>query len=367
MASKLIRAILIYQLFLFVSISFGQTSRLDSSKLDYNKIYSFALDSDAGSVLNYIQSIDTVSLNGTDKNFISQFNQRFRFDVDLSNYIEERNSKIDELLKIFRDYWRLSLLDNSGNFESLLTNKVTSYLAQNYEPSKLLKTDSPEDTINYFLEKYIKSLGLYTTGFGKTGKYYDSLVWKEQQDSIFNFELGDENISVDVIFMDKFVTLGWEEYSTLGKYYPGGWATNNSLFCVKSAYDISSENFLVSYLAHESRHFSDYKLFPKLSGADLEYRAKLTELSLAKKSLFDIINFFINNANYESENAHPVADYCVIRALSGILFNEDFEKNINLWEDKGVEAINKYSRDLLKQNTSDLKKIGENVQKFIKK
>ena len=99
----------------------------------------------------------------------------------------------------------------------------------------------------------------------------------------------------------------------------------------------------------------------------MEYRAKLTELSLAKKSLFDIINFFINNANYESENAHPVADYCVIRALSGILFNEDFEKNINLWEDKGVEAINKYSRDLLKQNTSDLKKIGENVQKFIKK
>ena len=153
----------------------------------------------------------------------------------------------------------------------------------------------------------------------------------------------------------------------MGKYYPGGWATNNSLFCVKSAYDISSENFLVSYLAHESRHFSDYKLFPKLSGADLEYRAKLTELSLAKKSLFDIINFFINNANYESENAHPVADYCVIRALSGILFNEDFEKNIYLWEDKGVEAINKYSRDLLKQNTSDLKKIGENVQKFIKK
>jgi hypothetical protein len=367
MSSKIIQLILIYQISLVINISFAKASDFDSSNLDYNKIYSFALDGDAGSVLNYFQSIDTVSLNGKNKIFIYQFNQRFRFDADLSGYLEERKSKIDELLKIFRNYWRLCLLNNAENFERLLNNKVTSYLAQNFEPSKLLKTDSPEDSINFYLEKYLNSLGLYTTGYGKTGKYYDLLVWKEQQDSIFNFVLGDENISVDVIFMDKFITLGWEEYSTFGKYYPGGWATNNSLFCVKSAYDINSENFLVSYLAHEGRHFSDYKLFPKLSGADLEYRAKLTELSLAKESLFDIINFFLNNANYENDNAHPVANYCVIRDLSGILFNSNFENDINLWKDKSVDDINKSSHDLLKQNTLDLKKIGENVQKFIKK
>ena len=43
---------------------------------------------------------------------------------------------------------------------------------------------------------------------------------------------------------------------------------------------------MISYLAHESRHFEDYQLFPKLKSADLEYRAKLTELSMANETLY---------------------------------------------------------------------------------
>lgn len=94
--------------------------------------------------------------------------------------------------------------------------------------------------------------------------------------------------------MDEFVTLGWTEFATMDKYHPGGWATDDALNCVKKAYDVSSETFLISYLAHEGRHCSDYKHFPKLrNSADLEYRAKLTELSMADSTLLQLIVFLL--------------------------------------------------------------------------
>jgi len=103
------------------------------------------------------------------------------------------------------------------------------------------------------------------------------------------FNLLDEELKVKVVLMTDFATLGWEEYATLGTYYPGGWATDDALYCVKDAYDLNSETFLVSYLAHESRHFSDYKLFDKkLSGAELEYRAKTDRTQPCKKKACSI-------------------------------------------------------------------------------
>jgi hypothetical protein len=167
------------------------------------------------------------------------------------------------------------------------------------------------------------------------------------------------------VFMDDFITLGWEEFATLEMHYPGGWATPQELYCVKSAYDLKSELFLVSYLAHESRHFADYKLFPKLRSTDLEYRAKLTELSLAKTSLYQLIEFFIANANGRSENGHSVANYCVIRDLSKSLFNIEFEKDISKWKQLSPAVINKGAAEILRANTKTLQSMGPSVEKYI--
>ena len=166
--------------------------------------------------------------------------------------------------------------------------------------------------------------------------------------------------------MDNFITLGWEEYATIGRYYPGGWATVKALYCVKKAYDLKSEKFLISYLAHESRHFTDYKLFPKLTSTDLEYRAKLTELSLAQKTLYDLLKFFINNANYDSDNGHSVANYCAIRDLSKALFKVEFEKDINKWKNISTNKINKTAYKILLANTKAMLLIGPYIQKYIK-
>src|SRR4029077_9164441 len=76
-----------------------------------------------------------------------------------------------------------------------------------------------------------------------------------------------------------------------------GWATAMTLYAVRSAYDIESESFRVSYLAHEAQHFADYGRFPKLARPEREYRAKLTELAEAQATARSPDSLCRTNAN----------------------------------------------------------------------
>ncbi len=151
---------------------------------------------------------------------------------------------------------------------------------------------------------------------------------------------------------------GWADYATFGKYYAAGWATKDALYCVKKAYDISSEKFQVSYLTHEAQHFSDYDSFPLLKQADLEYRAKLAELSVAKETVYKLLKVFIQRAENSIENAHPFANYCVIRDLSKIIFNENFVSDVKIWEKLSYQEINEASVELIKQHSTALNNLG---------
>jgi hypothetical protein len=353
--------------FLFGLNSFAQITQNDIVKIDYNKIFAYCLDGNITSALTILEHYDSQKLSSKDLKFKTEFENRFKYAEDKSDFLADRKSPINELLKIYRDYWRSSLLDNSKSYDSLLMRDLSAFLSSMYKLHTDNKAILQEDTIDVYLKKYISSFKFHTTGFGKTGKYSDLLVWKSEKDTVYRFSIFDEQVNTPVIFMDDFITIGWEEYASLGLFYPGGWTTKEALYCVRKAYDLKSEDFLIDYLCHEGRHFMDYKLFPKLTSADLEYRAKLTELSLLKETLFEIINNFIDNANYESDNGHSVADYCVIRDLSKVLFKVEFEKDISKWKKLSIEKINKSAYDLLKANTKALKKQGARVEKYIKK
>ncbi|MHA4806766.1 hypothetical protein ACX0G9_01600 [Flavitalea flava] len=334
----------------------------DSIKYDYRKIYSYCLDGDIKPSLLLV-SVKDKKISQKDLDFKTKFESRFKYPADSSGYLESKRSAIDGLLKIYYDYWRKSLLDNSVNYDSAFKSQLCSFLKTNYLPAGNLTVN--EDSIDLYLNHYLASLGLHTTGFGKTGRLIDLLVWRTEKDTTYTFKLYDEKTSSRVILMDDFITLGWEEYATLDRYYPGGWATKEALYCVAKGYDLNSEDFMISYLAHESRHFADYKLFPKLVSADLEYRAKLTELSMAHETLYKIIEFFIGNSNYASDNGHSVANYCAIRDLSKILFNVDFERDIQKWKNAGPDKINKAAYEVLKANTKALTSKGAEVEKLI--
>lgn len=345
----------------------GQTTPNDSIKFDYTKIYALALDGNPKQALPLLEIDPTKKIAQKDLKFKTNFENRFKFATDKSDFLETRKSKIDELLKIYRDYWRFSFLNKEKKTDTLIMKNVANFLKKNLPAAKNLTLN--EDSINLYQKKYISNLGYHTTGFGKTGGLYDLLVWKTEKDTIYKVNYEGKETPIKIYFMDDFITLGWSEYATLGRYYPAGWATQEALFCVKKAYDLKSETFRVSYIGHEGRHFADYKLFPKLKGvgsADLEYRGKLTELSLySEDGLYKRIQSFINNGNYDSDNGHSIAAYCVIRDLSRLLFNTDYEKNLDKWKTIPASKINQAAAKILEENTKSLEKI-PNVEKFIK-
>lgn len=342
-------------------------------EINKKQIFAYCLDGNINPALELLNSYNNAELNEEDLKFKTDFENRFGFAEDKSDYLINRDEQLHSLLKLYIEYWRKSLLSDYSEYHLELVMNLKSNLTGFLNEKLNLKeeltnyvSDSCEDSLDVYLKKYLNSNGYMTTGFGKTGKLYDLLVWKTANDTDYTFNLHDEETKVKVIFMENFVTLGWEEYATFGKLYPGGWATKEALYCVKSAYDINSENFKISYLAHESRHFADYQLFPKLKSADLEYRAKLTELSLLSETLFKIIDFFITNANYESDIGHSVANYCVMRDMSEKLFQAEFENDINKWKEIDVYKINNTAYELLKINTTALKNSGTDVESYIK-
>jgi len=342
----------------------AQTRLNTTFSLNYSKIYALGLDGNLQAALP-LMDVDTSLLSKKDKVFKAKFELRFKNATDSSPFISVKEPDFQELLYIFRDYWRNSLLDSTQNFDAQLAREAILFLKNNF--LGLENAEITRDSIGSYLSQFIRSKGYFTTkAVQKTGTLYDLLIWKSQKDTTYFFSTKEEVLEIKVVMMKDFVTLGWEEYATLGRYYPGGWTTKNALYCVKDAYNLDSENFLISYLAHESRHFTDYKIFPKLKSTDLEYRAKLTELSLAKTTLFNLIEFFINNSNSNNTNAHSAANYFVIRDLSRILFSSDFERDIQKWKTVKGKKINKMANKLLKINTNSLHEIGTDVENYIK-
>lgn len=108
--------------------------------------------------------------------------------------------------------------------------------------------------------------------------------------------------------------------------YVGGWASRDKLFCVKPAYDVVSENFYVSYLGHEGRHFSDYKIFPKLNQIDLEYRAKFTEIIVSDSTYREMIVKFFHEQKDDRSAPHAYASHLLVQNLSKKLATTNLTK-----------------------------------------
>ncbi len=140
----------------------------------------------------------------------------------------------------------------------------------------------------------------------------------------------------------------------------GGWATKDStkLYCNKGTYDLNSEKFKVSYLKHESLHFTDLNNYPNLSSADLEYRSKVIELMYCtEETIYDRISEFMSGANKaDRKNSHQYANYILIENMSKLIFNSDFTTDINLWKKVSVDKINKAASSLYELNENILRK-----------
>ncbi len=183
----------------------------------------------------------------------------------------------------------------------------------------------------------------------------DLLLWKKEKLESYPIDLGDLSIVLPVVMMDDFITFGWLGYATFNYKYTGGWADHSKLHCVKPAYELDSEKFRVSYLAHEGRHYSDYTKFPKLEAADLEYRAKLTELSLAKMSLKALLQHFADEAAPGKSSAHAYASYQVVQNISAKMGHTLNPSEIAKLDENQLRSM---ASDLLKKHSLQLEALG---------
>jgi len=281
----------------------------------------------------------------------------------------ESNEKIsssniaNDISSIYKDYWKREFIkqNNEDKTDSVLYKEICNYLIRNsltklsYDSlNKNIKNDS-------LLKKIIEQAGMNCEFFFING-FRDILIWDKQIKEEYTIQLPNDTLNVEVVFIENYIIGGHLDYATFGEFQIGGWASETSLYCNKGTYDLSSEEFDVSYLKHEANHFIDLQKYPELSSADLEYRSKLVELIYCDNTIYDRLKGFIREASPENRDyAHSYASYILILNLSKVLFDKEFETDIKTWESISPKEINEIARDLLQISDSKLNEFSTKV------
>jgi hypothetical protein len=268
---------------------------------------------------------------------------------------------VGELVHTYRDYWRRALLGEIGesDAEAFLTGRVRELLARHG-----IASDVGDEEALERMGEGIARAGLHHIG-GMTRPHFDLMLWSRQDTTRYDVELTDGRRTVAVVFVGDFLVKGWSEFATIGRASTGGWATSDALFCLVDDYDLESENFRVSYLQHETRHFADYELFPALDQIELEYRAKLTECAFAVETLPEILASFAGRAERNPAAPHSFANDAVVRHLSREVFAEDFVAEERRWREADPERVHAAARELLARNTRALRNAGAETAKGV--
>jgi hypothetical protein len=258
---------------------------------------------------------------------------------------------VDALLAEYRRYWADSLLHGRGEDRGLAD--LSKGLGAVLEAREL----DPGGDVLETLEAELARRGVHGI-YGVTPPLYDLLLWRGEARSEYSVELTDAQQPVTVVFLSDFVSRGWSHFATFGRSSTGGWATREALFCLRESYDLDSESFLVSYLRHEGRHFADYEKYPALESADLEYRAKLTELAFARETALALLCDFTVNAAPGSPAPHPRANHAVVANLSRAAFDAGDPVSPERWSTIDPDELREAARWLLEEHDRELEALG---------
>jgi hypothetical protein len=330
--------------------------RISNDKFSFDKIYYYGIQEDISKVVDALNSMPDDSLSADQKEIKENYISRFQLKTEKYEFQTE-DSLIINVLKIFHNYWRDVLMKKKSLRESQEENGIllVNYLKSNLNPDgHLSEKEIKIENVIYYLINMFKQKGYYSR-IDKTGNIMDLIIWAKQSIKNYSINLADTTVNVPVVFIERTMSLGWEGYATFDHFYPGGWTGTDTLYCIKKDYDINSDEFRVNLLTHEAQHLLDAKLYSDFPRWTAEYRAKLAQLSVAKKTVYDLINVFIKGSKNDSTLTHPFAEYKIIEELSEEIFNKKSVLDINKWKEIPYLEINKISRNLLKQNSRGLK------------
>lgn len=344
----------------FIALSLLLAAETLSAQKDstvFDDLLFTALQGKLTPVLQALDTLDDAALGRRRSTMKQVFLHRFRSEDEAYDF-RTRDTTLIAIMRIYHRYWTDVLLDGDTKEHDIgLSVRVAEHLRTHVPELRDKKPKWLQKRWNELLKEHLMAHGCYS-GIGRTAGIYDLLLHMEETEVRYPVTTPEDTLDVKVVFMDSVICHGWEGYATLDTYYPGGWTTNDALYCARSSYDLASENFTVSYLKHEGKHFADYKRFPKLEGADLEYRAKLVELSTADSTLYRLIDVFMRNSAYDALNPHAYANFCVVRDLSRTLFNKEREADMETWKRVEKEEVHRAAKDLLGKHTQALQAAG---------
>ncbi len=313
--------------------------------------------SSSGNVKQTLANLDTIRgfSNPIVHVFYRYFLKRKYHNRFVKNELENisSNKVLNSISNIYKDYWKIKLLKKSNieQADSLLQQNLHSYFKSENLTELSFAAYSTDELIRIIESQGAKAELFYLN------EIFGIIIWDEENVKNYRIELPKDTIEVDVTSIENYLLRDWLNFATVGDSQTGGWVNNHTgkIYCNEGRYNFNSEGFLISYLKHEGLHFVDMKKYKNLSAADLEYRSKLVELSSLNKELFSRIEEFIIFSNSTNRDfSHPYANYSLIRNLSKIFFNSDFEKDINKWKELPIEKINATSLMLLEESDAFL-------------
>jgi hypothetical protein len=343
----LISLALVLAVFLYGSQNFG------NDRQSFREIVSLAGVGDVSTV--FIKMEERKSFSNPIVNYIYRRwkNKMYARFVSKEEVFENTsgNKIINDISNIYREYWRVELLKPKPErrTDSTLYNNITDYIISNKLTTlsnESLRKNIKDDSV---LKEIIEKEG-FKVDFKFRNGFQEIFIWNKESTKKYEVILPKDTVKTTVVFIESYHINGYDEFATFGDSQVGGWAIKESatLYCNKGTYDLNSENFEVSYLKHESLHFTDLNNYPNLSSTDLEYRSKVNELMYCtERTIYDRISEFVSGANKaDRENSHPYANYILIQNLSKLIFNSDFNSDINQWEKVSVDKINKAASSL---------------------
>lgn len=246
----------------------------------------------------------------------------------------------------YQEYWKNALLGDSSHDLQLetLETRLAAVLRRFY--------GKPTDGSSVYqgLHEAFRSQGIHFLD-SPAPPLRDMFLWQSEKPGKYAVQLTDKRLVLNVHFMNDFLLRGWKDFASLGLATTTGWVEDGILYCLDWAYDKESENFQVSYLKHEARHLVDLAQYPDMESTELEYRAKLTELAFANRTLQRVLDDFTEKAAQNPDSPHAMANWRVVRDMHWALYGEELPENFTEWGRLDSGKVNRLARRLLALNT----------------
>ncbi len=221
-------------------------------------------------------------------------------------YQEERyltydvDAELNEILLVYQKYYR------DVFYLQLPAEEAAQRLRERLAELFGAAPDSSLDELEEMAGAAFRQKSLHAL-MGRTSGYYGPYIWKTEELRHYAVELSEGTQDYAVKLLDGFIMKSWLDYISFGETGTGGWSNGDGLIhCVKSAYDLESEDFQVSLLKHEAQHAMDQARYKGITNEELEYRAKLVELIYSKERR--LLERFASQADAtRPDNGHGLA------------------------------------------------------------